>query len=404
MTKEFASWPLRDLDVADMRARGHQPVPFRQFILKVHSRCNLSCSYCYVYEMADQGWQGLPKQMTLATVDKAVSRIAEHARQHDLPSVEVILHGGEPLLARAQWISQLVGSLRARVPTQVDVSMQTNGTLLNRANLEVLKRLGVRVGVSLDGDAEATARHRHYANGRSSFDAVADGLYRLDSPEFRGMYSGILCTIDLDNDPVTTYEALLKFNPPAIDLLLPHANWNCLPPGSGYADWLIKVFERWYGAPAQETRIRMFTELIQLVLGQPGALEGLGLLPSTLIVVDTDGAIKQLDSLSSAYDGAADLGLHVFTNPFDAALDHPTTVARQIGIDGLSAECQACSLVQICGGGLYPHRYHAKDGFLNRSVYCADLTKFITHVRHRVTRDLAGLVEVDQVSKVRSPQ
>src|SRR5207344_318382 len=127
MTKEFASWPLRDLDIADMRARGHQPVPFRQFILKVHSRCNLSCSYCYVYEMADQGWQGLPKQMTLATVDKVVSRIAEHARQHDLPSVEVILHGGEPLLARAQWTSQLVGSLRARVPTQVDISMQTNG-------------------------------------------------------------------------------------------------------------------------------------------------------------------------------------------------------------------------------------------------------------------------------------
>ena len=64
----------------------------------------------------------------------------------------------------------------------------------------------------------------------------------------------------------------------------------------------------------QETRIRLFTELIQLVLGQPGAVEGLGLLPSTLIVVETDGSIKQLDSLSSAYPGAADTGLHVSTD------------------------------------------------------------------------------------------
>ena len=153
----------------------------------------------------------------------------------------------------------------------------------------------------------------------------------LGQPEFRECYSGILCTIDVRNDPVATYEALLKFNPPALDLLLPHANWSCPPPGTGYADWLISVFERWYAAPRQETRIRLFSELIQLVLGQPGAVEGLGLLPSTLVVVDTDGSIKQLDSLSSTYPGAADTGLHVTSSSFDEALDHPTTVARQIG-------------------------------------------------------------------------
>ena len=185
----------------------------------------------------------------------------------------------------------------------MNVAVQTNGTLLDRPMLTTLKSLGIRVGVSLDGDAEATGRHRRYANGRNSFDAVAAGLDLLRSPEFRDCYSGILCTVDVQNDPVSTYEALLKFAPPALDLLLPHANWSCPPPGSGYADWLISVFERWYTAPRQETRIRLFSELIQLVLGHPGAVEGLGLLPSTLIVVDTDGSIKQLDSLSSAYPG-----------------------------------------------------------------------------------------------------
>ena len=53
-----APWPLLDLDPAAMRAAGYKPTPFRQFILKVHSRCNLSCSYCYVYEMADQAGAG----------------------------------------------------------------------------------------------------------------------------------------------------------------------------------------------------------------------------------------------------------------------------------------------------------------------------------------------------------
>jgi uncharacterized protein len=386
-----APWPLADLDVAAARAAGHNAIPFRQFILKVHSRCNLSCSYCYVYEMADQGWRQLPRRMSKPVAGRAVERIAEHARKHSLASVDVIMHGGEPLLAGADWLADLVGSLRAQVSGQVNVTVQTNGTLLDRPMLTTLRNLGMRVGVSLDGDAEATGRHRRYANGRNSFDAVADGLDLLRSHEFRDCYGGVLCTVDTCNDPVATYESLLKFSPPALDLLLPHANWNSPPPGTGYADWLIAVFERWYSAPRQETRIRLFSELIQLVLGQQGAVEGLGLLPSTLIVVDTDGAIKQLDSLSSAYPGAADTGLHVESSSFDDALDHPTTVARQIGTDALPPQCQSCEVMEICGGGLYAHRFRLGAGFRNRSVYCDDLLALIRHVRDRVVADLSLL-------------
>ncbi len=45
--------------------------------------------------------------------------------------------------------------------------------------------------------------------------------------------------------------------------------------------------------------------------------------PSTLIVVDTDGSIKQLDSLSSPYSGAADTDLHDTSGSFDDALGSP---------------------------------------------------------------------------------
>jgi uncharacterized protein len=393
-----APWPLLDLDVAAVRGAGHEPVPFQQFIVKVHSRCNLSCSYCYVYEMADQAWRQQPKRMTRPIAAKLAERIAEHAGRHDLPSVEVILHGGEPLLAGPRWLTELTGSLRAQVPARVNIGVQTNGTLLRPALLDTLKELGIRVGVSLDGDAEATGRHRVYASGRNSFDDVADGLYLLDSPGYRDVYGGILCTVDVDNDPVATYEALLKFRPPAVDLLLPHANWGCPPPGSGYADWLIAVFERWYCAPVQETRIRVFSEMIQLILGQPGAVEGLGLQPSTLVVIETDGTIKQLDSLSSAYPGAADTGRHILTDSFDAVLDHPTTVARQLGAGALSLQCQTCPVMPVCGGGLYPHRYRSGTGFRNPSVYCADLLRLITHVSDRVSRDL------NRITTARSPR
>jgi len=398
VTGHPARWPLLDLDVANMRAAGYEPVPFQQFILKIHSRCNLSCSYCYVYEMADQAWRELPRLMSPAITEIVAKRIDEHAQGHHLSSVDVILHGGEPLLAGTRWLTELTGLLRAQISAQVNITVQTNGTLLSRPMLETLAELGIRVGVSLDGDAEATGRHRLYPSGRNSYNDVADGLHLLGSAEFRGIYGGILCVVDVSNDPVATYESLLEFDPPALDLLLPHANWGSPPPGSGYADWLIAIFERWYSAPVQETRIRLFTELIQLILGGPGAVESLGLTPATLIVVDTDGTIKQLDSLSSAYPGAADTGWHVLTGSFDAALDHPTTVARQIGADALSDQCRACPVMEICGGGLYPHRYRAGEGFRNPSVYCTDLQRLITHVRKQVIADLNGF------RTVRSPR
>jgi uncharacterized protein len=398
VTGHPAPWPHRDLDIGQMRATGHRPVPFRQFIVKVHSRCNLACSYCYVYEMAERGWPDLPKRMDPAIARTAAGRIAEHVRAHDLPSIEVILHGGEPLLAGPGWLTGLARLLRATVPAQVNIGIQTNGTLLRPRMLQTLKELGIRVGVSLDGDAEATGRHRLYPSGRNSFDDIADGLALLGSPDFREIYGGLLCTVDVLNDPAATYEALLKFSPPALDLLLPHAHWDCPPPGTGYADWLIAVFERWYSAPEEETRIRLFTELIQLVLGGPGAVEGLGLAPSTLIVIETDGSIKQLDSLSSTYPGAAETGLHVTSDAFDAALDHPTTVARQIGADALSGQCRACPVLRVCGGGLYPHRYRGGLGFRHPSVYCADLMKLITHVSDRVLGD------VGRLSTARSPR
>ena len=400
MTSHPARWPLLDLDVAQILAAGHEPVPFRQFILKVHSRCNLSCSYCYVYEMADQAWRQLPKRMSPAIVHKVAKRVAEHAGAHGLPSVDIILHGGEPLLAGRDWLTELAGLLRAQVPAEVNLTIQTNGTLLRRPMLDALKSLDIRVGVSLDGDAEATGRHRRFATGRNSYAAVASGLRLLGTPEFRGIYGGILCAIDVANDPVATYESLLEFAPPALDLLLPHANWNCPPPGSGYADWLIAVFERWYAAPAQETRIRLFSELIQLILGGSAAVEGLGLRPATLVVVDTDGSIKQLDSLSSAYPGAADTERHVLTHAFDTVLEHPTTVARQIGAGALADECRSCPVMAICGGGLYPHRYRAGSGFRHPSIYCADLLRLITHVRDRVRDDLAQF----STSTARSPR
>lgn len=384
--EQALEWPFT-LDVPALAASGWRPVPFREFIVKIHSRCDLSCDYCYMFEMADQSWRGQPKRMPTDIAEATARRIAEHAHAHGLSEVTLILHGGEPLLAGEALIWTLVEATRkaAGPAVRVGVRVQTNGVGLTEAYLRLFDELDVRVGVSLDGGQEAHDLHRRFASGRGSYAAVAEGLGRLRRPEFTHLYAGLLCTVDLGNDPIATYEALLAFEPPAIDFLLPHGTWDAPPPGrtreahsTPYAEWLITIFDRWYNAP--ETNVRLFKDIILLALTGRSAGEGVGLAPSTLVVIETDGSIEQLDSLKAAYDGATATGLHVTRDPLDAALLLPSMVARQIGARALATQCQSCEIHQVCGGGLYTHRYQSGSGFANPSVYCPDLMRLITHV------------------------
>jgi uncharacterized protein len=373
-------------------------IPFRQFVLKVYSRCNLACNYCYVYEMNDQSWRTQPYRMSAATIQLTIKRIADHVRAHGLETVAIVLHGGEPLLAGAAFLAELASLMRSEIPAQVEVSLQTNGLLLNADAVSTLTRQAIRIGVSLDGGARANDRHRLSPNARSSHADVDRALRVLGQERYQPFYAGLLCTIDLANDPVATYEALLAYTPPALDFLLPHGTWSVPPPGidvtgtgAPYGEWLLAVFDRWYSG--QETSVRLFREILQLVLGGVGALEGLGLRPATSIVVDTDGAIKQLDSLSATYPGAAETGLNVAVNSFDETLSHPLTAVRQGGLSVLSQRCQSCPVVRTCGGGLLTHRYRDGNGFDNPSVYCRDLLLLISTISDRVRADLRATAQ-----------
>ena len=398
-TEPGFEWPAT-LDVAALRAEGWNPVPFREFIVKIHSRCELACDYCYMYEMADQSWRDRPRRMSHEIAEITAMRIGEHARAHGLRDVELILHGGEPLLAGRELVSYLVTAARQAAGPSVTVhaSVQTNAVGLSDPYLRLFDELGIRVGVSLDGGAEDHDRHRRFASGRGSHAAVTAGLQRLTQSQYRHLFSGLLCTVDLRNDPIATYEALAAFGPPKIDFLLPHGTWESPPPGrlpgsaqTPYADWLLRIFDHSYRAP--KTRVRLFEEIMHLLLGGESEAEMVGLGPARMVVIETDGAIEQVDTLKAAYPGAPQTGLHVTRDPLDVALLLPGVAARQLGERALSDTCRGCQIRRVCGGGLYAHRYRPGTGFANPTVYCPDLMRLIDHIHHVISDDISTWLE-----------
>ncbi|WAL73368.1 FxsB family radical SAM/SPASM domain protein [Kitasatospora sp. YST-16] len=365
-------------------------VPFSQFVIKVHSRCDLACDHCYVYEHSDTSWSRKARATTEQVLARTAARIAEHARAHRLPAVHVVLHGGEPLLAGATTLRRAAELLRGALPEGcvLDLRIHTNGVLLSRRFCELFAAQGIKVGISLDGDRLANDRHRLFPDGRSSHAKVLAALALLREPEFRHLYAGLLCTVDVANDPIAVYEALVAEQPPRIDFLLPHATWDhppVRPEGSGptpYADWLLAIHRHWT-AQGRPVPVRIFDSVHRTLRGRSSLTESLGLDPADLVVVETDGTLEQADSLKTAYDGAPATGFDVFAHSLDEVARHPGLRERQSGLAGLAAQCRACPVVRSCGGGLYAHRYRTGGGFDHPSVYCGDLLKLITTIRDR---------------------
>src|SRR5258708_7595781 len=122
------------------------------FLMKIASRCNLACDYCYVYNHADQSWRGQPAVMSVAHRRVLARRLAEYAIQEQVQSLTIIFHGGEPLLAGVYWIIAAAREFRQALPynTSIILSLQTNGTLLDEAAVLSLANAGIWISLSID--------------------------------------------------------------------------------------------------------------------------------------------------------------------------------------------------------------------------------------------------------------
>lgn len=385
---------LKSVSEVDLRAR-RAATPVREFILKVAARCNLSCTYCYEYHHGDESWRLASKFMSPEVCDAAASRIAEHIRAHELKEVTVALHGGEPLLLGPKRLAKIAETLQDRISAtgaELVITMQTNCILMSEDVADVVQKYNINVGVSIDGDKDGNDLNRIDHRGRGSYERVLRGINMLRD-RVPGEPNGILAVIDIRNDPLKTFDAIANLQVRNIDFLLPHHNWDRLPPRdalasvAAYGDWLSVVWDAWIGGRHKEHRIRFFDNIVARLVGHPGLYESMTESPVALITINTDGDIEGVDTLKSTGSGVQRTGLSILHCEVDAVLTHELYLARQDWQLALPSACEGCSINRICTGGYMPHRYRAATGFDNPSVYCED----IKHVVSRIEKTIVGL-------------
>lgn len=369
------------------------PARITSFLVKVASRCNLDCDYCYVYHHADQSWRTMPKLLSADDRASFARQLGDYAKQANLTHCAVVFHGGEPLLAGAGSLAAFATEIRAATTAKVDVGLQTNGLLLDDAALDHLEAADIGVSLSLDGPREAQDKHRTTRKGRSSFDKVLAALERLKKrPK---LFAGVIAVIDASTSPEELFAFFDEHQPPKLDFLLPDAHRQRPPPGreldpSLYERWLIRAFDLWLDH-YPHLPVRTFEALLDAVSGLPSRTDAFGFGDVSLISIETDGSYHDLDVLKVTHDGATRLGGSVRDTPIaDVAASAQIAAHRaHLSKAGLCKQCQACPIVEICGGGSLPHRYDS-DGFSHPTIYCGEMLALVEHARKRLKELLSA--------------
>jgi uncharacterized protein len=362
-------------------------------LIKVASRCNLDCTYCYVYHGEDTSWASQPKKLTTETIHNIASSLVEVSQNQDA-GFAIVLHGGEPLLLGNEKLEMLLSLLREKLPSnKYPIGIQTNGLLINERFLNICNKYQANVSISIDGPELVNDIARIDLKGKSSFSRLLNGINEIKKHENSDfLFSGTLSVIQITSEPYAIYSFLKEeIKTPSMDFLLQDGNYEKFPinkssfESTEYGEWLSKLFDLYINDDGN-LKIRYFDDIIKLLVGGKNTKEGRGEVNFGIIIIETDGEIRKNDTLRTSYDGV------------DQFSNKPIVGKSKI-LDLLSSDeyreytklqhpnnktCLDCEYLNVCGGGMPLYRWSKDNGFNNPSIYCNDHKYIIEHIKNKL--------------------
>ena len=378
-----------------------QEFPINEFIIKIASRCNLNCTYCYEYNLGDMSWKKMSKIISDKTIDLIVDKVIAHCQKYDLDNVVISLHGGEPFLVGEDKFEKILKKFHKLENYNIEpsISTQTNATLVSDRFIEVIKKYNVQVSVSIDGN-ESHNSSRVFHNNKSSFQPVLNGITKLKN-ELGNLFGGVLAVIDIRNNPIEVYDFFKQLEIKSLDLILPDFSWSNLPIRptklnwateselndknfieTVYGRWYAQVWNRWIEDKLNPPQIRFFENIIHNIVQGHGIFEVMSNDPITLVTINTNGGFEAVDTLKSLGNGYQDLNLDIENNTLEEVMSHKKYQLRQHTENQYSSKCLKCEYLKACWGGYFPHRID--KGEIRESIYCHDLQYIIEHIQNSI--------------------
>ncbi len=158
--------------------------------------CNLDCKYCF-FLSKETLYPGSRFRMSDTVLEAYVRQMIEGQSG---PQVSLAFQGGEPTLMGLDFFRRAVAFARKHAPrnAQVEYSLQTNGTLLDKRWFDFFRENSFIIGLSLDGPQPMHDAYRVDKGGAPTFDKVMRAARLMQE---RRVEFNILCTVHAANAP-----------------------------------------------------------------------------------------------------------------------------------------------------------------------------------------------------------
>jgi uncharacterized protein len=362
-----------------------------EVVVKITERCNINCSYCYMFNKGNEEFRSRPAYMPEKTVLDVAKFLAEAASTHSLEQLRIVFHGGEPMMMKPERFERTCEHLEEWISphTHLALVMQTNAMLVSDRWLSALVRHSVGVGVSIDGPQEYHDIDRIDHKGGPTYPQVVAGLRRLQQAGEDGLLVplGSISVINPQFDGRKVFEHLVcELGLKNLSFLLPidtYESFNHHGQIEGYGLYMQDIYKAWIELGDPGVRVRFIDEMLSFMRGGRQAVERQRSQRGTLpfFVIGSNGDLEPDDALKPV-DPQVFGRWNVNTIRLEQYLAMPEIVRLLEDTSALPSVCNGCCWQNDCQGsaGRTITRYSSRNGFANRSFLCAAIKSVYSYV------------------------
>ncbi|HDZ8914816.1 TPA: XyeB family radical SAM/SPASM peptide maturase [Aeromonas hydrophila] len=387
----------------------NKKVKHLEIILKISERCNINCTYCYVFNMGNSLAADSTPVLSIDHVFALRGFFERSVTENDIETIQVDFHGGEPLMMKKGRFDQICTALRQGNynNSKLVLALQTNGILIDEEWIALFEKHKVHAHISVDGPKHINDRHRLDRKGKSTYEGTINGLRLLQKAWSQRRLPGepgILSVINTESNGAEIYRHFVDvLKCQRFDFLIPDAHHHDDINQEGVGKFLNDALDAWFADGRPELSVRIFDTYLGAMLGsQVTSVLGMSanVESAYAFTVTADGLLRIDDTLRSTSDEIFNAIGHIRDLSLQSTLEHPN-VKEYFALSGsLPDVCTDCIWNNICHGGRMVNRFSRINRFNNKTVFCSSMRLFLSRAAsHLIAAGVKEAVIMSNIQK-----
>lgn len=313
----------------------------------VTTKCNLDCKYCLIRKNIEK------REYTDSSIDyetgkKILGFFSELTLSSKSSHRTLMLYGGEPLL-NYENMKKIILEARSlekegKLNGDLEIVLETNGTLVNQEISEFLKKNKVFTIVSIDGTEKIHNYYRPTCDGKNSWDKTIEGYGILKDTGCTAVISSVFTDKFAENSEEAITNLFKQFSPYSIGLNLYHVLDGQAIENDDTINMVKEYVQSWEKSKDKGLYIEHIMRRIRPLVEKKIRVKDCGACGNR-IVSDCEGKI----GICEGFVGNKDY--FKFRDNVDEIMKDETFIDWSKRTQLLIEECRGCIAQGVCGGG-----------------------------------------------------